>query len=185
MRARPAITGLIFSVSITCCYLVLGGRPHADADNAPLPRGILTFRLATDKSVYQANESIKIRLSILNNAVEDYAIPHVPPYALCDLKVWDDKNDVLRGKVANAPGYSLGGLAIKYPAGTMQVLSYQWSSLEPRVYWFPLSYWGYELKQPGIYTIRASAKFTTWSVGGGPHFSFLGDSNSARIKIAD
>ncbi len=148
---------LVFSFS-------LGAARTAVAAQASLPPGALTIHLESDLQVYHVSEPVKIRISIRNNTSDDYAIAHLPPWALFDLIISNKENEPLKSNGIQA-GYVIRAASERYRARSTEFIGF-WAppfTTERLSYWAPVSYWGYNLNIPGNYTITAIPNFTTWT----------------------
>jgi len=175
--------------TILCCSLGLGINRTVRAAQYQLAPGVLTIHLEPDRQIYQVSEPIRVRISIRNSTSEDYVIASLPPWALCDLTILNDKNEPLLNK-GILFGYRMRMAAIRYPAGSTQFVGFAYPRTTSGLlsYWAPISYWGYHLERPGTYTITAVPNFTTFAAGG-PEMnrrfalSTRETSNAVRIQI--
>jgi hypothetical protein len=159
------------------------------AAQAPVRGGIFSIRLESNKAVYRLGERIELRVTLRNNTAQPYAIIGAPPpYGLCDLLILNSRRQPLSSK-GSQPYREISIGAWEFPPGKSTVAVFsdpasKWSVRE----WADIKYWGYDLNQPGHYTIFALPTveaFEKLKHGAGPSFitSTADKSNAVHIEI--
>lgn len=164
----------------------------------PVRPGIFSIRLESNKPVYEAGDRIALRLIITNNTNRPYAAEYAPPSGLCDLLVFDDRGQRVPPSSTAYAGFGGPGpyeftahasvrALTYYPRGTITFLPGRAPArLSPE--WEDLSSFGYNLKQPGTYTLVAIPKIRGFERTPAGVVSFTGSpserSNTVKIEIA-
>jgi hypothetical protein len=115
----------------------------------------------------------------------------MPVWGLCGLFVHDEQGHLLISK-GNRGGFLASGGAAQFKPHEVLVADFgdPETGYDTRSQWARLDYWGYDLDEPGVYTIMAFPTVAAWEAGDkpdsvGPEFltSPSDKSNSVRIQI--
>jgi hypothetical protein len=146
--------------------------------------GLFSLRLEANKSVYQAGEDIELRLTVHNNTDKIYGVADAAPWRISKLIILNGQSQLLTPKTSPLT-YSSGPGSYfwKLSPGMTQI----WSFHDPNDYriikqWAELGYWGYQLTEPGTYTITAVPTMSGFQ-NAGPNFSTSGQDRSNTVEI--
>lgn len=150
------------AVALVLCAMAQGAAPFDPQSGG---RGIFSLRLESDKPRYTVGERIALRLTIINETDRPYAAEYAPPSGLVDLHILDGRKQLVRPTVtrytaSNGAPYELPAHArvvavTNYPRITMMYLRGH-KGFAPQ--WEDIYEYGYQLTQPGTYTIVAIAR---------------------------
>ena len=175
-----------------CCSLMcvalappLPARPadvsHANSD---LSNSAVIARIESNKLVYQVGEPIKLRLTLINKSSEELFVPGDAPYGLVNLAVFDFRGRPLpptgwRGIICGCGGVPSG---TTLDPGKPLVAWFDdpeshWTLRE----WADIRLWGYNIKQPGTYTLVATPNIR--AVGSGEEFNNAPAQVSNKVSI--
>jgi len=136
------------------------------ADEFPLRAGIFRTRLQSDKTLYRIGEPIKLRLTVTNITARPYGAMWLPEFANFKLIVANSQGRTLTSKGTRV-GYNVSyGDIAQFPPGKTLVSKF----VNPEAgnkslsEWAPIEYWGYDLGEPGDYTITALPSFGAFEV---------------------
>jgi hypothetical protein len=170
--------------------LCLLARPEGlSAEPEPVRAGIVLVRIEANAAVYHLGEKIRLRVTLINNTDQVYAIVDPPPaFGTCDLLIIDGAGRAVPPVDGSWP-YRVLQLAADLPARIEQVAwSYDPDNGFAHTEWTDIKFWGYKLTQPGRYTIYALPALELFErIGGrtGPYFltSPADKSNAVQIEI--
>lgn len=178
----------LFNVLVcTVAAMPLVSRTATVHEDLPVLSGIFSIHLEADKSVYRVGEPINIRVMLINRTAHYYAVEWAPPYGVCRLVVVKDGRPI---SSRGAWGYSdLDPDLFELTAGRAEVVRYDDPGGRGLLEWASIDHWGYNLDQPGSYSITAVATLIAFERVGnseGPEFTTSNDevSNALRITIA-
>lgn len=185
----PALTRHFLPLYLTLPLLLMNAAGSSLASAEQMSRGgLFSVQLVTDKTAYRVGELVRVKLTIRNISGTEYGVLAVAPWVLSDLVVLDATGrkvppsitpthpgfasrvslwDLTPGKSATSEYYTLGGSTL-----------YEWS---------PIAFWGYELSQPGRYTITAAPELTAFRYTSGGirrlNGAVAADAPSVKIEI--
>ena len=158
----------------------------------PVRTGIFRTQLESDKAVYRAGQPIRLRIIFINNTDHYFNYRWMPVWGLCGLIVDDEQGHLLVSK-GNRGGFVSSGMAAQFRPREIKVADFYDPETKdnPLSQWVRLDYWGYDLNNPGVYTIMAFPTIAAWesysqySQKGGPEFltSSADKSNAVHIMI--
>jgi hypothetical protein len=157
------------------------------APGLPVRAGVIIARIETNKSVYQLGEPILLRLTLINTTGQPIFSGVGAPYWMSDLKVSNAGGKPVfpgggRGRNIGAMGGRIYSIALM-PGKPVLVGYNDPDSDGTRVEWADIREWGYDLREPGNYTIRAVAAITAIGTSG-PEFKTSGAaSNTVHFTI--
>ena len=112
------------------------------------------LQIETDRTTYRVNDSIRVRVWLVNTS--DHRIAFFSGGVQYDAELIVSGSDGRRVKPTmykRPPASTSGAPAVLLPR---QTAAWGWTSDK----WMPLAYWGYQLREPGQYTIRGLPRLT-------------------------
>lgn len=153
----------------------------------PTHSGIFGIRLETSKKIYRVGEPVEVRISVHNETSDVYEADSVPPWGLCDLTILSSGGQALpAADVSRAVRRS--SIAIReYLPGSTHSIGYD-TPEAPGIFhdWADISHWGYDIKEPGEYTIAAIPEVRGFARTGpnkGAYFISSSSDKSATVRI--
>lgn len=181
---RRFITGCLLA---TCTLPIVASAQGGPV--LPVREGYFSLQLAADKGEYSVGEAIKLRLTMTNTSDGNLIVDLEPPSGLTELEVRDETGQIVAPSPPGRAG-GRGSMAANYkfaPAQSVIAEFYPPNGAAP-VQWQDITWWGYSITKPGVYTIVAIPKFRGFQsapTGAGAFtVSEKGRSNVVRIKIA-
>ncbi len=101
-------------------------------------------------------EPIEVRISVHNETSDVYEADSVPPWGLCDVTILNSSGQAVPA-VDVSRVVRRSSIAIReYLPGSTHSIGYD-TPEAPGVFrdWVDVSHWGYEIKEPGEYTVAA------------------------------
>jgi hypothetical protein len=155
--------------------------------------GIFVIRLEAEKAEYKVGDRINLRITLLNRSRQHFAILRRPPYAITRLDVLDKAQQPVSQRAdIGGPPFSISTRDVtEFSPGQAitQVYRDPERSIKPQE-WVDIKSWGYDLSEPGDYTITAIPVFTAFERAEdghiiGPFFtpSPADRSNAVHVKI--
>jgi hypothetical protein len=155
---KTAGVGQTCALRLTLILLPLASVTLAAQQPSAAPGRDIRATVETDRTTYHAGDPIRVRISLTNVSNRPITFSPAPPWAVVRLvaarggqavqtnhKPWGDPGD---------------GIATTLEAH--QTVVWNRNNAE----WFPLEAWGYELQEPGTYTIRGIPQISgPWVVG--------------------
>ena len=155
------------------------------APQLPVRSGVIMARIETDKSSYRVGEPIKIRLTLENVTQQQIYYIAAAPYEISDLHVSENGQRLLVSG-GRGPCICEGSVSsIPLPPGKPIIVEYNDRRSNGALrQWAYIQDWGYNLTQPGYYSLAVSPAVN--AIGAtGPEFrtSSAGKSNVLHITI--
>lgn len=133
--------------------------------DAPGRSGIFNVRLEVERPTYTVGQQIRLRVTLTNTSGKHYGVSWRPPYDLAKLQILDAAGGIIS---QDSPG---GGKL--FPISAPQIMEFEpGQSITQLVNdppdghhpkdWFDLQSWGYDLTQPGSYSIKAIATLSVF-----------------------
>lgn len=107
----------------------------------------LRLTVETDRKTYRAGDSVAVRLSLTNVSAATVPFVPQPPWALAALTITRNGQVLPRGTFG-------AGADPAGPQGSLPPKETRFWNWQGHL-WFSLRHWGYDLRQPGQYTIAA------------------------------
>lgn len=133
----------------------------------PIHPRVLFIRISMDKTTYHVRDAIRLRLAIMNRSPHELYVPLGPPYGMVKLDVLDASGRRLPSTgVEGMGGVVTQNSSIKLDPGKWVAVSYNdpdrhWAMAS----WVNIRHWGYDIRQPGTYTLVASPKIYAYGPG--------------------
>lgn len=109
-------------------------------------RSGLQISLVSDRSAYKVGEPIKLRLSLTNASSQAIKIQPMPPLGVANLVVLDDHGNKVEPNKGASMQFGSGPRLTVQPGERISVRGLKGELID-------LMEWGYDLKDPGRYTI--------------------------------
>lgn len=146
--------------------------------------GVFSIHLEADKAAYAPGESVRLRVTITNIGSESYRIAVQPPSGLTELIVRDQNGAIVRSTGRYIAPWRTS--APEVAAGANFVPKYIPNGQGPGTQWEDITRWGYNLIDPGTYTIVAISKIIAYKAVPGGSEAFTTNalqSNVVQITI--
>lgn len=171
--------------SFVSATLQLSVAAAVNAPKLPVRSGAITARIESDKTAYRLGEPIRLRLWLMNTTGSEIDYIAAAPYEISDLHVLKDGHQ-LSPSEGRGPCFCQGRVyAIPLQPGKSVLVEYNDKRNSGALSeWAYIRDWGYELSDPGYYSLSVSP--TVNAIGmTGPEFrtSAAGRSNVLHITI--
>jgi hypothetical protein len=191
---------VLLCAAFTAVFINAGPQAKTALAASQLERSrIFSVRLESSKAVYHLGELIQVRLTIRNDTGNEYAVHTAPPWLLCKLMVFKGKNQEVSPATAPHPGGRENLFeSWDFTAGKSLVPGYyQLGDINTVHEWTPVSFWGYQLSEPGAYTLVAVPELSAREIinpGTGAASKAVGDwfttssderSNAVSIRVLE
>jgi hypothetical protein len=146
MISLNALTPGKRALALTITALMLASGLDAQSRTFYSARDV-NVRVETDRPTYGVGDSIRVRLTLRNGSAKPVRIPSVSPMSLIRLRVYDAAGNQVKLATSKSPAID-GGSDWPLGAGSDVILK-DWHGH----YWLNLRDWGYDLREPGRYSI--------------------------------
>ena len=147
--SRPAGYGLALAVAFLPLALGTAACQQTRPQH-PRPEGrAIEAVLQSERPTYRAGEAIRIRVALHNTADVPVSFAPYPPGSMVKLVITRQGAGDVEKRWDGGGGGTTGVTSTTLEPGQSWVLRADTTD------WLPLNYWGYDLREPGHYTIAA------------------------------
>ncbi len=185
---RSSFRSLIICVAVAVC---LSASPLVNAAaEFPVRAGVFKTRLESDKAAYRVGEAIRLRVTFINSTDHYLNYKWLPVWGLSGLIVHDAHGNLVVSK-GNRGGFVTSAATSQFTPGEVSVANFFDPETGRDSQWARLDYWGYNLNEPGVYTVAVFPTIFAWESfdqysqkdAAWFHTSPTDKSNSVRIQI--
>jgi hypothetical protein len=148
-RYRPGLALLLLPLAM-CSAAAQQQRPQHPKPDARVIEAVLE----SERPTYHAGDAIRIRVGLHNTASVPVSFAPYPPGSMVKLIITRQDGSEVQ------PRWAGGGGGLSGVTSTTLEPGHTWTLRADTTEWLPLNYWGYDLREPGHYTIIGIPQIT-------------------------
>jgi hypothetical protein len=148
-RYRPALALLLLPLAM-CSAAAQQQRPQHPKPDARVIEAVLE----SERPTYHVGDAIRIRVGLHNTASVPVSFAPYPPSSMVKLIITRQDGSEVERRWAGGGGGLSGVTSTTLEPGRT------WTLRADTTEWLPLNYWGYDLREPGHYTIVGIPQIT-------------------------